>query len=482
MAVARSDPGDKFWPRALAATLIVSAILRFAGLGSGLWYDEIVTLVESARKPLLEIFVYFPDVNIHPLYSVLAHLSLQSFGESSWALRLPACLFGIASVAMAYLLGTRLISKGEAWAAATILAVSYQHIWFSQNARGYTLMGFFALLSTYHLIRALESGRTSHYVWYALACAAGVYTHLTMGFVVAGHVAVILVGKVIGWRVLSAQSLKPLIAAWMGTTLLSAGLYAPYAPNVLAHFGAGKPKIAAQVATSRWAVTEVLRNVFSGAGIIGAVATGIVAAIGALSFLRRQTLAFALLVVPAIVAGAAIVVLRQPMRPRFFFFIAGAAAIFAGHGVGVTAGWLSRGTARPATAVLAVTAVLVVLSAAGLPRNYRIPKQDFDGAVRYLELQSGDGVVVSAAGAACWPIERYYKKTGWPCVESVDELQSVLAVSQPVLVVYTLGDYIENPELRDRLRNACREVRRFPGTLGGGDMIVCDPRLAAGLS
>jgi len=481
MAVARAELGPKFWPRALAATLIVSAILRFTGLGSGLWYDEIVTLVESARKPLLEIFVYFPDVNIHPLYSVLAHLSLQSFGESAWALRLPACLFGIASVAMAYLLGTRLIAREEAWAAATILAVSYQHIWFSQNARGYTLMGFFALVSTYQLLRALETGKARHYVWYALACAAGVYTHLTMGFVVAGHVAVILTGKMIGWPALSAQSLKPLIAAWAGTTFLSAGLYAPYAPNVLAHFGADKPKIAAQVATGRWAVAEVLRNVFSGAGIIGAVATGIVAAIGALSFLRKQTLAFALLVVPAIVAGAAIVVLRQPMRPRFFFFIAGAAAIFAGHGVGVTAGWLSRGTARPGTAVLAVTAVLVVLSAAGLPRNYRIPKQDFDGAVRYLEQQSGNGVVVSAAGAACWPIERYYKKTDWPCVRSVDELHSVLAVSQPVVVVYTLADYIENPELRDRLRNACREVRRFPGTLGGGDMIVCDPRPAAGL-
>lgn len=471
----------KFWPPALAATLVAAAILRFARLGSGLWYDEIVTLVESARKPLLEIFVYFPDVNIHPLYSVLAHLSLQSFGESSWALRLPACLFGIASVAMAYLLGTRLISRGEAWAAATILAVSYQHIWFSQNARGYTLMGFFALLSTYHLIRILESGKAGHYVWYALACAAGVYTHLTMGFVVAGHVAVILAGKVIGSPALSTQSLKPLMAAWAGAALLSAGLYAPYAPNLLAHFGDDKPKIAAQVATSRWAVAEVLRNVFSGAGIAGAAATLVVATIGALSFLRKQTLAFALLVVPAMVAGAAIVVLGQPMRPRFFFFVAGAAAIFAGHGVGVTAGWLSHGSARPAAALLAVTAVLVVLSAAGLPRNYRIPKQDFDGAVRYLEMQSSNGVVVSAAGAACWPIEQYYEKADWPCVRSVDDLQSVLAVSQPVLVVYTLGDYIENPDLRDRLRQACREVRRFPGTLGGGDMIVCDPRLTVAL-
>ncbi len=70
--------------------------------------------------------------------------------------------------------------------------------------------------------------------------------------------------------------------------------------------------------------------------------TALAAAIGALSLLWRRPLALALLVVPALVAGVALVVLGQPIRPRFFFFVAGAAAIFAGRGVGALAERFAR--------------------------------------------------------------------------------------------------------------------------------------------
>jgi hypothetical protein len=44
-----------------------------------------------------------------------------------------------------------------------------------------------------------------------------------------------------------------------------------------------------------------------------------------------------------------------------------------------------------------------------------------------------------------------------------------------VLIVHTLGAYIEDPQLRERVLNACEPVRTFPGTLGGGDVVVCRP-------
>ena len=44
-----------------------------------------------------------------------------------------------------------------------------------------------------------------------------------------------------------------------------------------------------------------------------------------------------------------------------------------------------------------------------------------------------------------------------------------------VLVAYTLSDYIDNADVRDVLLNRCRPVRIFPGTLGGGDLTVCQP-------
>lgn len=73
----------------------------------------------------------------------------MTFGESGWALRLPAALFGIASVVMVYVLAARYLSRVEAWVATAVIATSYHHVWFSQNARGYTLIGFLTLLSTF---------------------------------------------------------------------------------------------------------------------------------------------------------------------------------------------------------------------------------------------------------------------------------------------------------------------------------------------
>ena len=463
------------------ATIAGAAVLRIIGLNSGLWYDEIVTLVVSARLPLLDIVTKFQDVNVHPLYSILAHGSLAAFGESAWALRLPACLFGIASVWMAYMLGSRLTSRAEAWAGAAVLATSYHHIWFSQNARGYTMIGFFALASTALLLSATEGGRRRDYVVYALVCAAGVYTHVTMAFIVAGQAAVILLGKVAGWRPASRLRLWPVVWACAGAAVLAIAAYVPLLPSMLGHLSAPAPREAAKVATTSWAAAEAVRNLLSGAGVPAAIAGGLFALAGVVSLWRRHPVPVALLVIPGVVTAATVVLLGQPLRPRFFFFLSGAAAIFVGRGLGVVAQIASRrlrlGGDRPeTTGLVACTVLIVAASAAALPRNYQLPKQDFAGAVRFLETEEAGGARILAAGPACWPVERYYDKA-WPCMGSTEELSAQLADAPgPILVLYTLGDYIDDAALRNRLGSDCGVVRAFAGTLSGGDMTVCDPR------
>ncbi|MFN7917109.1 MAG: glycosyltransferase family 39 protein [Vicinamibacterales bacterium] len=475
---------------AVLATVALAAILRFIGLGSSLWYDEIVTLVDSVRLPFLDIVTRFPGVNTHPFYSVLAHLSVSLFGESSWALRLPACLFGVGCVWMAYVLGETALGHLESWAGALVLATSYHHIWFSQNARGYSMMGFFALLSTWYLLRAVSGGRRVDHVGYALACAAGIYTHLTMAFVVAGHVAVILVGYAAGWRPVRERmrdGLLPIWWTWVAGGVVSLALYAPFIPGLLLHLGENRPVETAKVATGSWALAEAIRSVLSGAGVPAAIAGGAVAFLGALSLWRRSPLLFALLVVPAFVTAAAVIGLQQPLRPRFFFFLSGAAAIFVGRGLGALADALGArlrsGTAPAASTLTAGLAILLATgSVAALPRNYDLPKQDFDGAVRYLEAAERAGAKVASAGPACWPLEFYYgKKAAWPCLASLDDLRSFTAQSSRALVVITLTDYIVDASLRQALTKGCPPAQTFPGTLGGGDLVVCDAHQVEGL-
>src|SRR5205085_12302900 len=67
--------GERFW---LAGILLLGAALRFTGLSSGLWYDEIATLVRYVRRPLLDIVTRFDTQNQHMLYSILAHASVRA--------------------------------------------------------------------------------------------------------------------------------------------------------------------------------------------------------------------------------------------------------------------------------------------------------------------------------------------------------------------------------------------------------------------
>ena len=81
--------GKRHWS-ALAALTLVALALRLWRLDSGLWLDEVSTLLDFGRVPLAEVVTMFPSQNQHMLYSVLMHLPLALWGESAWALRLPA--------------------------------------------------------------------------------------------------------------------------------------------------------------------------------------------------------------------------------------------------------------------------------------------------------------------------------------------------------------------------------------------------------
>jgi hypothetical protein len=487
-----------WWWLLLAMTFIAAAALRVMSLGSGLWYDEIVTLVQSARHPFARIVTDFPGVNAHPLYSLIAHASLATFGESAWALRLPACVFGIASIAMVYILGAQLTTRTEAWAGCALLAASYHHVWFSQNARGYTLLGFLTLLGTWLLLRALRGGARRDYVCYAIVCAAGMYTHLTMTFVIAGHVAAVLAGMMMRWPPFerrSIASIAPLLWAWVGVGVLSAALYAPFVPGLIAWMGRDAPRAAAKVATAGWAASEALRAMFADSGIWASIVTGLLAVAGAWSLLRRAPFAAALLIAPGVVTAVGMVAAGQPIRPRFFFFLAGAAAIFMGRGLGMLVERFGfRQPSEQATqhssaivpgralqpAIVVCTLPLLALSAAGLPRNYQVPKQDFDAAVARMTHEESLGARIVAAGPACLPLDEYYGKP-WACVRREDEWNGLAAAGaqQPVLLLYTLLDYVDDPGLQQQLRTTCPVVARFEATLRGGDLVICRPEAGA---
>src|SRR5262245_406854 len=106
---------------ALALLCAVGLGLRLWHLGTDLWLDEVLTLVDFLRLPAREIVATFPSQNQHMLYSLLGRASVVVFGESFAAARLPAVMFGVASIWALFLLGRRLAGIREALLASALM-------------------------------------------------------------------------------------------------------------------------------------------------------------------------------------------------------------------------------------------------------------------------------------------------------------------------------------------------------------------------
>lgn len=459
---------------ALGLLLAVAALLRLHRLGEGLWLDEVLTYVNYARLPFAEIVRTYNDQNQHMLYSLTAHAAFTVFGESAWALRLPAALFGVASIYAAHLFGRQITSRGESFLAAALLTFSFQHVWFSQNARAYTALLFFSLISSHLLLKAMRNGDARSWALYAISVALGMYSHLTMMFMVAGQFAFWAWERFGGARDLRRAWMAPL-TAFAGAVALTLALYAPVLPQLLGP-GLNEETEARIWLNPLWTLTETIARlqlgiVFGAGLVLGAV----VLAVGFASYLRQRPALLAVFAAPAIVGGGVTIALQHPLWPRFFFFAAGFAMLIVVRGIVACsrtgAGWL--GVSKTAADRLAVVmaSAAVVVSALALPRAYG-PKQDYEGARDFVAAAANAGDVVATSGIAARVYSRLYEP-GWPAVETPEQLRA-LGRDAAVWVVITMPVHMEArfPALMSELQTHFDLMRQFSGTLGDGTIYV----------
>jgi uncharacterized membrane protein len=466
----------------LGGTTLVALVLRVIGLNKCLWFDEIYFLVVTVRHPMGEILTVFTGDTQHPLYSVMARLCLVLFGEEPWSLRLPAVLFGVASVPALYLLAAKVTSRAEALVAAAFLAVSYHHIWFSQNARGYTMLAFFAIVSALFLLEGIRSQRMGPFIAYAVAVSLGIYTHITMVFLVAAHFLIAA-----GWLIAEVRKGKgPVrwqlpVVGFALAGVLAAAMYAPIMTQVL-HFFAHHPSSMKAVSTPRWAIGETLRGLSLGLGTTGVLlGAAVVVLSGMWSYWKESRLVFALFVLPVVVTAMGAVAGRGTMYPRFYFFLIGYGVLILVRGIFylpqvIADNWpgKAKGSSRLAGALAGVLAgILLLASAYSLRRNSEDPKQDFEGALKFIEAEKKDNGPVLTAGATVFPYQQYFGMQ-WPEVKTPAELEEIVGRGQPVWLVYTFPRYLEAaaPGVPDVIRKEFTVVRVFHGTLGEGDVVV----------
>ena len=188
----------------LIAILFLGSFLRFYNLGyASIWYDEAVSWDQSRHSFYDLLIMTFKD-NTPPLHNFILFFVIHNFGDSEFLLRLPSALFGAANIIVIYWVGNLFANRNVALISSFLLAISGFHIWYSQEARSYTLLCLISTIVVGSIVKILQ-GKSSD-LWIFLSSFFSVlllYSHVYGSFLYAGLLLAMFVIFLLNINVLS---------------------------------------------------------------------------------------------------------------------------------------------------------------------------------------------------------------------------------------------------------------------------------------
>lgn len=149
----------------------LSALIRFWRLGTwSFWADEIFS-VQDAMK--------FPDqLTINPLIYLMINKTTSIFGISEWSARFGPCIIGILSIPIVYWIAKTMFNARTGIIASSLLVFHPWHIFWSQNARAYSMAFLFAGLASFLFFQAIEKDSIGYIISAFLATVLSISAYM----------------------------------------------------------------------------------------------------------------------------------------------------------------------------------------------------------------------------------------------------------------------------------------------------------------
>ncbi|MFI5115395.1 MAG: glycosyltransferase family 39 protein [Terriglobales bacterium] len=369
----------------LILVTLAGAWLRLFHLGSkSLWLYEgaTVTLARMAWPQFVHVW-WYGEASFQGAFFLLMRVWLH-LGQTEFWVRLPAAIFGIASIPLIYLLARKLVGVGPALAAAAIFAFSPTHVYYAQEARGYTMTILLVLVSSWFFVRAVEDNRERDWALWTVFSVLAVYSHTFASLVmVAQACSLFSRKKPTPWGRLIVHALVILAMSAPGITYV---LRVP--PEAVAFHGMPKP-------TPKQLLHLALFLGGSGEKLVPSAILWIAAVMAiyregkdnaAPGSFWRGMLIISWTIVPILLTGLASLFHPVFVR-RYMIFSLPAAVMLASRGM----------VALPKRHLgLWLVIVLCVASVPTIFIRYRKPREDWRGATNVIlsSAQSGDAVVI----------------------------------------------------------------------------------------
>jgi uncharacterized membrane protein len=457
------------------AIFVLALGLRIFHLGDqNLWHDEQLTLAVSQveGKDFLKTLEKEKESNKPPLYFLLMHYWLEG-GTSEFWIRLPSAICGALTCLLALVLGNELFGNSRGWILGLVLAVAPFHIYYSQEARMYALLG---LMGTAAMLCTVLFCKTQQwrYALLYLACATLSCYAFTYG------VFLMPFSCLLSLAFQPQLPRKALFIIW-GANILAALLFCPWVPRLLESVQSGVGLQSGLQSMSRAPVIMALGYAFFtlGFGTTFGPTTEQLRLFGKRIFTEDPTAGIFLaggLLIAAVVILTGWKVLWQRNRNGFFFsciglviFCGGPALLnflnpevpynsryailaivpFSVAATGLVFGALEKGTWRKAAMLLFAGCIGTSLANNFFASKYA--RDDIRSAVRFVEsLNPPPDAVIVCTNFMKRSVRYYYQGNvpllpldvgSQPIEDVLQPFESELARARTLGVIYTRPDY-----------------------------------------
>ena len=217
---------------AVGLVILAAFAARLLTLGEpSLWLDEGLS-VFFASKPVPALLATVIREDLHPpLYCLLMHFWMAPVGKEEFSIRFLSVLFGVLLIPLAFATAREVYAGARdargavplvALPAAALVGFSPFLLYYSQEARMYTLAAALSMGATLTLLRTTRLDRPGLWVAHGVLLALGLYAHYFSFFIVPAYlIYVSLLGREALKRWLRSSALAgALFIPWVGPTFL----------------------------------------------------------------------------------------------------------------------------------------------------------------------------------------------------------------------------------------------------------------------
>jgi mannosyltransferase len=201
---------------AIYSILFLGLFLRLININQSLWLDEAINVVFAQKSNFLDYLSKYLIGDFHPpAHFAILWIWTHIFGYSEAAVRIPSVFFGVATIYLTYLIA-RQYSETVGRVSSMLLALAPLHIYYSQEARPYSLAAFAATLCSLFFLKFLKSNSFRIRIGFTLAATLVLYSDYVSYFIFPAQFVFLLVHH------------KKRISAYLGASVVSLIFFIPW--------------------------------------------------------------------------------------------------------------------------------------------------------------------------------------------------------------------------------------------------------------